>query len=68
MTENLDTDYQSVQELVEHLREHAYWVAGGGTSEENYDPETLAVELEAAKWLEFAESWFREHGMSEENN
>jgi hypothetical protein len=42
-------DYSTTEELIEHLREHACRVAGDGPSGPNYDPETLCLELDAAK-------------------
>lgn len=45
-------DHKDVRELIENLREHAYRVAGGGTGDATYDPETLDVESRAADALE----------------
>lgn len=39
-------------DIAERLREHAYRVAGGSTSEPTYDPETLEVECDAADEIE----------------
>ena len=40
--------------LTEHLREHAFRVAGAGPSEEGgrYDPETFGLEVDAADEIE----------------
>ena len=39
-------------DLVQRLREHADRVAGGGPGDATYDPETLALEHEAADEIE----------------
>jgi len=45
-----------MSELVEHLREHADQVAGDGPSGSAYDPETLALEHDAADRIEALEA------------
>lgn len=42
----------STGELAVALRSHANRVGGGGSSDRNYDPETLALEHEAATAIE----------------
>jgi hypothetical protein len=44
-------DHKDEAALCEHLREHAIRVAGGSAGDSNYDPETLALEFEAAKCI-----------------
>jgi hypothetical protein len=46
-----DVDRDAAQKLVDHLREHAGRIAGGGPGDENYDPETLDVEHGAADMI-----------------
>lgn len=41
-----------VCEFVSRLRKHADFVAGGGPSASNYDPETLVIEHTAADMIE----------------
>lgn len=41
-----------MSDLANHLREHADRVAGGGTGEPEYDPETLVLEHDAADRIE----------------
>lgn len=45
-------DYDTASELVKHLREHAARIAGASPSCSDYDPETLALEHDAASAIE----------------
>ena len=45
-----------MSDLANHLREHADRVAGGGTGEPEYDPETLVLEHDAADRIEALEA------------
>lgn len=45
-------DYDTILELVAHLREHSSRVAGGSAGDCNYDPETLVLESDAADALQ----------------
>jgi len=54
-------DYKTTQELVDHLREHANREAGGNPSDDDYDPETLAVEHDAADEIDRLQELVRVH-------
>ena len=45
-------DYETITDLVKHLRDHAYRTAGGSPGDSTYDPETLLLETDAADALE----------------
>lgn len=45
-----------MSKLSEHLRSHAYRIAGGGPGDASYDPETLDVECQAADRIEKLEA------------
>jgi hypothetical protein len=48
---------EKVKRLAEHLREHSARVAGGTSGENNFDPETLALESDAAEVIERLHEW-----------